>query len=75
MRLALWQQPGRPAEELEPLAKRFNVRHNRDWGWSQAGDMASNAWAAGQALHALDHASIKPDKPVVTRVQAFLVRA
>ena len=73
MRLVLWQRLGRPAEELEPLAKRMIERQNADGGWSQSADMASDAWATGQALYALAHAGLGADHPAVTRGRAFLV--
>ena len=74
MRLVLWQRLGRPAEEWEPLVRRIKERQNADGGWSQTKDMASDAWATGQALYALAHAGIKPDEPVIARAQAFLIK-
>ena len=65
MRLVLWQRLGRPADEWEPLVRRIKERQNADGGWSQTEDMASDAWATGQALYALAHAGIKPDEPVI----------
>src|SRR5207302_10902235 len=66
MRLVLWKRLGRPAKEWQPLVRRIQERQNADGGWSQARDMASDAWATGQALYALAHAGIKPDEPVIT---------
>ncbi len=79
MRLLLWQRLGRPAAEREAaerdaLVKRIKERQNADGGWSQAKDMASDAWATGQALYALAHAGVKPDEPAVARAHAFLVK-
>ena len=65
MRLVLWRRLGRPAEEWEPLVRRIKERQNADGGWSQAKDMASDAWATGQALYALAHAGIPHDDPVI----------
>ena len=65
---------GRPAEEWEPLVRRIKERQNADGGWSQTKDMASDAWATGQALYALAHAGIKPDEPVIARAHAFLIK-
>jgi hypothetical protein len=48
----LWNRLGRPAEEWEPLIQRIKDRQNSDGGWSQTKDMASDAWASGQALYA-----------------------
>jgi hypothetical protein len=74
MRLVLWIRLGRPAEEWRPLVRRIQERQNTDGGWSQSKDLASDAWATGQALYALAHAGIKPDEPVIQRAQAFLIR-
>jgi squalene-hopene/tetraprenyl-beta-curcumene cyclase len=72
-RLVLWRRLGRPAEEWEPLVRRIRERQNADGGWSQAKEMASDAWATGQALYALAHAGIQPDDPVIARAHAFLI--
>jgi hypothetical protein len=74
MRLVLWKRTGRPAEEWQPLVRRIKARQNADGGWSQAKDMASDAWATGQALYALAHAGIKADEPVIAHAHAFLVK-
>jgi hypothetical protein len=74
VRLVLWKRLGRPAEEWQPLVKRIKERQNADGGWSQAKDMASDAWATGQALYALAHAGLKPDDAVTTRAHSFLVK-
>jgi Prenyltransferase and squalene oxidase repeat len=74
VRLVLWRRLGRPAEEWQPLVRRIKERQNADGGWSQAKDMASDAWATGQALYALAHADLNPDDPVSARGQAFLTR-
>jgi hypothetical protein len=74
LRLVLWQRLGRPAAELEPLVQRIRERQNADGGWSQAPDMASDAWATGQALYALAHAGIKLGDPAIERAHAFLIK-
>jgi hypothetical protein len=74
MRLVLWKKLNRPAEEWQPLVRRIKERQNADGGWSQAKDMASDAWATGQALYALSHAGIKPNEPIFTRAHAFLIK-
>jgi hypothetical protein len=74
MRVVLWQRLGRKPEEWKPLAKRIRQRQNADGGWSQANEMASDAWATGQALYALARAGVKPDDPVIERAHAFLIR-
>ncbi len=74
LRLVLWNRLGRPAEETQPLVERIRERQNEDGGWSQTKDMASDAWATGQALYALAHAGVQSDEPAVRRAQAFLIR-
>jgi hypothetical protein len=74
IRLVLWKRLGRPAEEWQPLVRRITERQNADGGWSQAKDMASDAWATGQALYALANAGLKPEEPVIRRAHAFLIK-
>ena len=74
MRLVLWPRVGRPAAEWEPLIRRIKECQNADGGWSQAKEMASDAWATGQAMYALAHAGIKSDERVIARARAFLIR-
>ena len=74
MRLVLWKRLGSPAREWEPLVRCIKVRQNTDGGWSQAKDMASDAWATGQALYALAHAGITPKEPVIVRAHTFLIK-
>jgi hypothetical protein len=74
LRLVLWQRVGRPAEELEQLAKRIEARQNADGGWSQTDQMPSDAWATGQAIYALAHPGIKSDNPAISRARAFLIK-
>jgi hypothetical protein len=74
LRLVLWKRLDRPAKEWEPLVKSIKYRQNTDGGWSQAKDMASDAWATGQALYALAHAGTKPNEAAISRGQAFLIK-
>ena len=74
LRLVIWQRLGRAPEAWEPLVQRIKARQNADGGWSQAQDMASDAWATGQALYALAHAGIKSADPTVERARAFLIK-
>src|SRR5262249_33773924 len=73
MRLVLWTKLGRPAQECKSLAQRILARQNADGGWSQSKEMASDAWATGQALYALAHADLKSDSSVIQRAQSFLM--
>jgi hypothetical protein len=74
MRLVLWRRLDRPAEEREPLVQQIKERQNADGGWSQTKDMASDAWATGQALYALAHAGLRSDEPVIARAHIFLIK-
>jgi hypothetical protein len=74
LRLVLWQRLGRPAGEREPLLRRIQERQNADGGWSQTKDLASDAWATGQALYALAHAGVPPVDPAVERAHLFLMK-
>jgi hypothetical protein len=74
LRLVLWNRLGRPAKEAQPLVQRIKERQNADGGWSQTKDMASDAWATGQALYALAHVGAKSDEPVIRRAHAFLIK-
>ena len=74
LRLVLWQRIGRPSTEWESLATRIKARQNVDGGWSQVDSIPSDAWATGQALYALAHTGIKPENPVISRAQAFLIK-
>jgi Squalene-hopene cyclase C-terminal domain len=74
MRLVLWRRLGRPAEDSKPLVERIKTRQNADGGWSQSKDIASDAWATGQALYALAQAGLHADDPVVAHARAFLVK-
>jgi hypothetical protein len=73
LRLVLWSSLGRPAAEMRPLVERIKERQNPDGGWSQTKDMASDAWATGQALYALAHAGIASSDPAIARAHAYLI--
>jgi hypothetical protein len=74
LRLVLWQRLARPGSQCEPLARKILERQNPDGGWSQAREMASDAWATGQALYALAHTGLKSGNPTIDRAHAFLAR-
>jgi squalene-hopene/tetraprenyl-beta-curcumene cyclase len=74
VRLVLWTRLGRPASEWQPLVRLIKERQQADGGWSQTKDMASDAWATGQALYALAHAGIKAEDPAIKRAHAFLLK-
>jgi hypothetical protein len=74
MRLVLWRRLNRPAGEWEALVQKIKERQNADGGWSQTPEMASDAWATGQALYALAEAGLKADDPIISRGRSFLTR-
>lgn len=74
LRLVLWRRLHRPSQEWQRLAERIRERQNADGGWSQTKEMASDAWATGQALYALAHAGFKPDDAPIARGHAFLAK-
>jgi squalene-hopene/tetraprenyl-beta-curcumene cyclase len=74
LRLVLWKRLDRPAKEWDPLVTRIKDRQNTDGGWGQTNDMASDAWATGQALYALAYAGVKPNEAAISRGQAFLLK-
>jgi hypothetical protein len=74
MRLVIWWRLGRPAEEWDPLVRLIKGRQRADGGWNQTRDMASDAWATGQALYAMAHAGTQPDDPVIALAHAFLIK-
>jgi hypothetical protein len=69
MRLVLWTRLGR---ESSPLIERIKDRQREYGGWSQTDEMASDAWATGQALYALAQAGVRSDDPAIQRGRRFL---
>lgn len=74
LRVVLRQRLGDTSKELQPLAKQILGRQNTDGGWSQAKEMASDAFATGQALYALTVAGVASGDAAVKKGQAFLVK-
>ncbi|MFN0199822.1 MAG: prenyltransferase/squalene oxidase repeat-containing protein [Planctomycetaceae bacterium] len=73
LRVILWRRVGRPPEESKPWADIIASRQNADGGWSQTPELASDAWATGQALYALmDSGSTAEDESIRRGVQ-FLI--
>lgn len=52
--------------------KAIRDRQKPDGGWSQTPEMASDAYATGQALYALAEAGVKSDDEAVRKGQVFL---
>ncbi|HVU88029.1 MAG TPA: prenyltransferase/squalene oxidase repeat-containing protein [Pirellulales bacterium] len=75
LRVVLWTRLDRPASEYQPWVETIKQRQNADGGWSQTPELASDAWATGQALYALAHAGLTSADAIVARGQRFLVAA
>ncbi len=61
------------ADQLPSSVDDLLKRQRADGGWSQAPDLASDAYATGQALYALSFAGVTHDHPAVQRAVSFLV--
>jgi hypothetical protein len=72
-RLLLRVRAGEQAKALAPEVDAFLRRQNQDGGWGQLKDLASDAYATGQALYVLGLAGVKNDRAEVRRGVAFLV--
>lgn len=73
LRLLLDVRTGKPAQELQAGVDRLLKLQHTDGGWSQMKDLASDAFATGQALYALSFAGVKNDRPEIQRAVSFLV--
>ena len=72
LRLLLDIRTGKPADQLQPGIDQLFKQQNADGGWSQTKDLASDAYATGQALYALSFAGVKNDRPEVQRAVSYL---
>jgi hypothetical protein len=72
VRLILARRFQRPEAVWRPLEKHLLDKQNKDGGWAQTKDMASDAFATGQALYALAEAGLAADHAGVQRGHAFL---
>lgn len=72
LHLLLDVRMSKPADQLQPRIDQLLKRQNTDGGWSQLQDLASDAYATGQALYALSFAGVKTDQPKIQRAVAFL---
>lgn len=73
LRLLVKVKAGEPAKTLQVDIDAFLARQNKDGGWGQVPDAASDAYATGQALYVLSLAGVKPDRAEVKKGIAFLV--
>lgn len=64
---------GKPAKELQPQIDALLKRQNKDGGWGQLTEAASDAYATGQVLYFLNIAGVKADAKEMRRGIAFLV--
>jgi hypothetical protein len=67
-------QSGRPAKDVQTGIDALLARQNKDGGWGQLKDAASDAYATGQALYFLSLAGVKSDRAELSRGVAFLVK-
>jgi squalene-hopene/tetraprenyl-beta-curcumene cyclase len=72
LRLLLDAHRGTADKQLQSRIDRLLKRQNYDGGWGQTKDLASDAYATGQALYALSFANVKNDRPVIQRAVSFL---
>ena len=72
-RLLVKALAGEPAKALQPDIEQLLKRQNKDGGWGQLKDAASDAYATGQVLYILNLAGVKNGKAEVKRAVAFLV--
>ncbi len=73
LRVILWRRVGRPSEESKPWADIIASRQNADGGWSQTPELASDAWATGQALYALLDSGMTAEDEAIRRGVQFLI--
>jgi hypothetical protein len=64
---------GTPPKELDPGIGRLLRLQREDGGWGQEADLASDAYATGQALYFLSLAGVPRDRDQIQRGVAFLV--
>jgi hypothetical protein len=73
LRLLLDARTGKSAKQLQARIDQLLKLQNADGGWSQTQDLASDAYATGQALYALSFAAVNQDRPEIQRAVAFLL--
>ena len=73
LRLLVKALANEPAKALQLEIEKLVARQNKDGGWGQLKDAASDAYATGQVLYALNVAGVKSDRAEVKRGVTFLV--
>jgi hypothetical protein len=61
------------AKELQPQIDRLLARQNKDGGWGQDKELASDAYATGQALYFLSLAGVKSNQAELERGVSYLL--
>ncbi|MEX0728450.1 MAG: hypothetical protein WD065_19415, partial [Planctomycetaceae bacterium] len=74
LELVMLVQAREPDGVVQPQIEAFLARQNDDGGWGQLDDRASDAYATGQALYALNLAGVKRDRDEIQHAAAFLVQ-
>jgi hypothetical protein len=64
---------GKPPKELQSEIDRLLARQNKDGGWGQDRELASDAYATGQALYFLSLAGVKSNQAELERGVSYLV--
>ncbi len=73
LRVLVRAKDGGPPATLEKEVALLLARQNKDGGWGQLKDAASDAYATGQALYLLNVAGVKRDRAEVRRGVAYLL--
>ena len=73
LRLLVKVRAGEATKSLQSEIDKLLDRQNKDGGWSQVKDAASDAYATGQVLYILSLAGVKYDRAEVKRGVKFLV--
>ena len=71
--LALAFRAGNAAPDVQKGIEKLMKQQNKDGGWSQDVNLASDAFATGQALYFLRLAGVKYEHDAIRRGVAFLV--
>jgi hypothetical protein len=66
-------QSDKPAKDVQSGIDALIARQNKDGGWGQLKDAASDAYATGQAIYFLSLARVKSDRAELKRGVQFLV--
>jgi squalene cyclase len=73
LRLLVDTRDKKARKQLNPQINALLRRQNADGGWGQTKELASDAYATGQALYVLNSAGVKADRKEVQRGVSFLI--